>query len=130
QAPEIIDRLLKAMALAPPDAKRKRRLYVQLANALDQCLTGDKAGCMGSLESILTRLSNASIATARLHYIYAGVLLCVVMWLVFAVCRSLIPLELADLVWFKLISFGATGALFSVLLNQQKIPIDLDHSTL
>src|SRR5262249_18992312 len=35
-----------------------------------------------------------------------------------------------DLIWFQLVAFGATGALFSVLLNQQKIPIDLDYSVL
>jgi hypothetical protein len=128
--PQIFERVLKATAMRPSNAMFRRRLYQQVATALSQGLDGDRIGAVACLDGILARLSSTSIATARLRYIWSAFLLCAVVWSVFAFCRSRVLLPPEDLLWIQMVAFGGTGALFSVLINQQKIPIDLDHSWL
>ena len=126
----IVERVLKAAAIRPSDPSQRRRLHQQVATALGQAFEGDKIGAAASLDAIVARLSSTGVATARLRYIWSAFLLCAVVWGVYVLCRALALLSTPDLLWIQLVAFGATGALFSVLLNQLKIPIDLDHSWL
>jgi hypothetical protein len=128
RAPVVSDLLTRAMALSPADLLRKRRVFLQIAIALDQCMEGDVAGCTLTLNAILERLKNAESALARLRYLGGAVIACALSWVVFAACRYGINFAWPELVWFQLIAFGATGAMFSVLLTQRGIPVNLDES--
>ncbi|HEY2068150.1 MAG TPA: hypothetical protein VGG48_01245 [Rhizomicrobium sp.] len=127
--PQVSALLSRAINLCPNVMRVKRQTFAQLAVAVDQCMASHPAEALASVTRVIAQLSDRARSAARLHYVWSGAIAVTVLWLIFLACLPFRPADDA-LLWLQVIAFGGTGALFSVILNQQTIPIDVDDTAL
>lgn len=121
--------LNKAIALSRGHQRRKRQVFYQLSTAIDQCMAGHPGDAVKTMHGLIDALSRRAVSVSRLYYLSSAVSATVLLWLAVIVINVFLPG--ADvMVWSIVVALGGTGALFSVMLNQRNISVDLDDSAM
>ncbi len=128
--PELNRLINRSIALSNhKEARKRRRFYYQVATAIDQCMAGHPEDAVKTMQAIIDNLTRRANSSARLCYLASTAIATSAIWIGAGLIAWLFS-GWSHWFWVLTMAVGATGALFSVIINQRKIPLDFEDSKL
>src|SRR6185295_19225613 len=122
--------LAEILSNTPQDTRSKRRIFYQLAVALDICMAGNCEGSILILKNISMRAKRLKILKGQLWYLWG----CILTASLISSITALIIIMSAGHISLRLLLFmaslGSMGGVLSVAVSLRKIDIDTESGPL